>query len=290
MAKSPVSRLAVIVSESEEYLLADWIARAAASRDPRLPGEELEVQCESIVSGLATACRDGNLTDIGAPSFAPLRDIIVDLVLTRALQGFAATETATFLLSLKGPIFARLRGVLASEPERLAADTLTMSELVDALALFMMDSFQRTREELMHRQQSEISELAMPVVRLWQGILALPLIGTLDSARTQAVMENLLESIVRHEAQIAIIDITGVPAIDLLVAQHLLKTIAAARLMGADCFISGVRPQIAQTMVQLGVELNVTSKANLSDAFALALQRVGKAIVDQRPAIQAEAA
>ena len=137
---------------------------------------------------------------------------------------------------------------------RLAAETLTGSELIDALGLFMMEAFQRAREEVIIRQQTEIAELSTPVVKLWQGILALPLIGTLDSARTQVVMENLLESIVRYEADIAIIDITGVPTVDTLVAQHLLKTVAAARLMGADCIISGIRPQIAQTMVHLGVE------------------------------------
>jgi rsbT co-antagonist protein RsbR len=282
MGKSPTSRLSDIVSKNEDSLVADWLVRIARPHDPRLPAQELHAQCDNIVSLLAKACRDGNFSDIHHPSFEPLRDLLVDVSLTRALQGFAATETATFILSIKAPIFARLRVVLASEPERLAADTMTMSELIDALALFTMDTLQRTREELIHRQQSEISELAMPVMRLWRGIVALPLIGTLDSARTHAVMEHLLESIVRHEAEVAIIDITGVPAIDLLVAQHLLKTIAAVRLMGAECIVSGIRPQIAQTMVQLGIELNVTSKANLSDAFALALRRVGKAVVDQR--------
>ena len=198
------------------------------------------------------------------------------------MAGFSPTETATFILSLKQPLFARLRDLLGAEPERLAAETLTISELIDALGLFMMEAYQRAREEVIIRQQTEIAELSTPVVKLWQGVLALPLIGTLDSARTQVVMENLLESIVRYEADIAIIDITGVPTVDTLVAQHLLKTVAAARLMGADCIISGIRPQIAQTMVHLGVELNVVSKANLSDAFALALRRLGKVVVNQR--------
>ncbi len=237
---------------------------------------------------LAQACRDGNVTDIDGPSFAPLREILADLSRTRALAGFSPTETAKFILSLKQPLFARLRAVLAAEPERLAAETLTSSELIDALGLFMMEAFQRAREEVIIRQQTEIAELSTPVVKLWQGVLALPLIGTLDSARTQVVMENLLESIVRYEADIAIIDITGVPTVDTLVAQHLLKTVAAARLMGADCIISGIRPQIAQTMVHLGVELNVISKANLSDAFALALRRLGKVVVNQRRAVPTE--
>jgi len=290
MAKPPASRLPGILSESAKEILADWLVNLNASRDVRLAGIELETQCQSIVSRLAQACRDGNVTDIDGASFAPLRDILADLSQTRAHQGFSPTETATFILSLKQPLFARLRSVLTAEPERLAAETLTVSELIDALGLFMMETFQRAREEVIIRQQTEISELSTPVVKLWQGILALPLIGTLDSARTQVVMENLLESIVRYEADIAIIDITGVPTVDTLVAQHLLKTVAAARLMGADCIISGIRPQIAQTMVHLGVELNVISKASLSDAFALALRRLGKTVVNQRRAIPADPA
>jgi rsbT co-antagonist protein RsbR len=239
---------------------------------------------------LGQACRDGNVTNIDGPSFEALRDILADLSRTRAQAGFSPTETATFILSLKQPLSARLRAVIGGEPEHLATETLTVSELIDALGLFMMESYQRAREEVIIRQQTEIAELSTPVVRLWQGVLALPLIGTLDSARTQVVMENLLDSIVRYEADIAIIDITGVPTVDTLVAQHLLKTVAAARLMGADCIISGIRPQIAQTMVHLGVELNVISKANLSDAFALALRRLGKVVVSQRRAVPADPA
>ncbi|HEY4044229.1 MAG TPA: STAS domain-containing protein [Rhodopila sp.] len=282
MAKPPASRLPMILSESAAAILADWLTKLRASPDPRLPASELESQCESIVKQLAQGCRDGNVADINGAPFAPLRDILADLSRTRAVAGFSPIETATFILSLKQPLFARLRSILAGEPERLAAETMTSSEVVDALGLYMMECHQRAREDLILRQQAEIAELSTPVVKLWQGVLALPLIGTLDSARTQVVMENLLESIVRYEADIAIIDITGVPTVDTLVAQHLLKTVAAARLMGADCIVSGIRPQIAQTMVHLGVELNVISKANLSDAFALALRRLGKVVVNQR--------
>ena len=282
MAKPPASRLPAILSESATHIIADWLAKLGMSPDARLATAELESQCDSIVKRLAQACRDGNVTDIDAASFAPLREILADLSRTRALAGFSPTETATFILSLKQPVFARLRTILGADAERLATEMLTTSELIDALGLFMMETFQRAREEVIIRQQTEIAELSTPVVKLWQGVLALPLIGTLDSARTQVVMENLLESIVRYEADIAIIDITGVPTVDTLVAQHLLKTVAAARLMGADCIISGIRPQIAQTMVHLGVELNVVSKASLADAFALALRRLGKAVVNQR--------
>jgi rsbT co-antagonist protein RsbR len=288
MAKPPTSGIPTILLESAAQIIADWLSRLGATRDARLSASELESQCDSIVRTLAQACRDGNVTNIDGPSFATLREILADLSRTRAQSGFSPTETATFILSLKQPLFARVSTVMGAEPERLPAEMLTVSELIDALGLFMMESYQRAREEVIIRQQTEIAELSTPVVKLWQGVLALPLIGTLDSARTQVVMENLLESIVRYEADIAIIDITGVPTVDTLVAQHLLKTVAAARLMGADCIISGIRPQIAQTMVHLGVELNVISKANLSDAFALALRRLGKVVVNQRRAAPAD--
>ncbi len=290
MAIPPASRIPTILSGSAEQIIADWLSRLGAAPDARLPTTELQSQCDTIVRRLAQACRDGNVTDIDGSSFAALREILADMSRTRAQAGFSPTETATFILSLKQPLFARLSADKGSAPERLAEDLLTASELIDALGLFMMESYQRAREEVIIRQQTEIAELSTPVVKLWQGVLALPLIGTLDSARTQVVMENLLESIVRYEADIAIIDITGVPTVDTLVAQHLLKTVAAARLMGADCIISGIRPQIAQTMVHLGVELNVISKTNLSDAFAVALRRLGKVVVNQRRAVPADPA
>jgi rsbT co-antagonist protein RsbR len=184
-----------------------------------------------------------------------------------------------FVFSLKEPLFARLREDLAADPARLAELTWTISVLFDAMGLYTTEVFQTSREQVIVRQQQELLELSTPVVQLWEGILALPLIGTLDSARTQVVMESLLQKIVETGAAIAIIDITGVPTVDTLVAQHLLKTVAAARLMGADCVISGIRPQIAQTIVHLGVNLqNVVTKATLADAFIVALKRTGKSV------------
>src|SRR4029079_267873 len=188
-------------------------------------------------------------------------------------------ETATFVLSLKQPVFARLRKQLETSATELADAMWTATAILDKLALFTTEVFQKSREEVINRQQQELLELSTPVVELWTGILALPLIGTLDSAVPQVVMESLLQAIVRTGAALAIIDITGVPTVDTLVAQHLLKTVAAARLMGADCIISGIRPQIAQTIVHLGVDLSaVSTKATLADAFVLALQRLGSRI------------
>jgi rsbT co-antagonist protein RsbR len=177
---------------------------------------------------------------------------------------------------LKEPLFQRIRNEFGKDPERLASATWFTTMLLDRLGLFTTEVHQKGREEIIARQQQEMLELSTPVVTLWDGVLALPLIGTLDSARTQVVMESLLQRIVDTGAGIAIIDITGVPTVDTLVAQHLLKTVAAARLMGADCIISGIRPQIAQTIVHLGVELqDVVTKATLADAFAVALKRLG---------------
>jgi rsbT co-antagonist protein RsbR len=204
---------------------------------------------------------------------------------SRARQGFTPSETATFVFSLKQPLFERLGQTYGDDPLGLIDEIRTVNLLLDNLGLFTTEAYQQSREVIISRQQQELLELSTPVVRLWEGVLAVPLIGTLDSARTQIVMENLLQRIMETGSPITIIDITGVPVVDTLVAQHLLKTVAAARLMGADCIISGIRPQIAQTIVHLGVELtDVVTKATLADAFALALKRAGFSVT--RPTVR----
>ena len=227
--------------------------------------------------------------DIQAAEWQPMRELLEDLSRDRAVQGHSASETAIFVLSLKEPLFALLREDLGADADRLANETLIADRLIDRLSLYTVECYARAREEVISRQQQELLELSTPVVQLWEGILALPLIGTLDSARTQIVMESLLQRIVTSGAEIAIIDITGVPTVDTLVAQHLIKTISAARLMGADCILSGIRPQIAQTIVHLGLELNVVSKATMADALALALRRSGKVITDRKQPVAPEA-
>ena len=222
----------------------------------------------------------GNVTDIDRPEWSAARDLLTELSRARTRQGFSPSETATFVFSLKQPLFDRLRQEVGKDADALAAEVWAATRLLDRLGLHTTEVHQKVREEVIGRQQQELLELSTPVVRLWDGVLALPLIGTLDSARTQVVMESLLQRIVETGAGIAIIDITGVPTVDTLVAQHLLKTVAAARLMGADCIISGIRPQIAQTIVHLGVDLgDVTTKASLADALAVALSRLGMAVV-----------
>jgi rsbT co-antagonist protein RsbR len=241
----------------------------------RIGRSELEQQSRRFLEVLSSAVAGGNVSDIKAPGFEATCRFIDEVAMSRAGQGYSPRETASFLFSLKEPLFNLISAEFGGDPARILAQSWSVTQLLDQLGLFAMESYQKGREEVIRRQQEEISELSTPVVQLWQGILALPLIGTLDSARTQVVMENLLQRIVDTGAEIAIIDITGVPTVDTLVAQHLLKTVAAARLMGADCLISGIRPQIAQTIVHLGVQLNVVSKATMADAFAIALQRVG---------------
>jgi rsbT co-antagonist protein RsbR len=273
------SRVAEILQKYEADLLSEWMKEQLAAvtlRADLLNERDLREQCRQFLTALRTAAAKGNTADLSAPEWGPVRELLEEMSRLRARQGFSASETATFIFSLKQPLFARLRQS-ARDAGELATDLWAATVLLDKLGLYTTEVAHKGREEVILRQQQELLELSTPVVQLWDGILALPLIGTLDSARTQVVMESLLQRIVETGAPIAIIDITGVPTVDTLVAQHLLKTVAAARLMGADCIISGIRPQIAQTIVHLGVDLgSVVTKATLADAFAVALQRTGK--------------
>ncbi|SEI07645.1 STAS domain-containing protein [Methylobacterium sp. 13MFTsu3.1M2] len=274
------------LTEDEAAILEAWnisLRKGTSLQSGRIREAELQTQAKAVFGLLRDGLSSGGV-DADAESYTPLRENLADISRSRAIQGFTPTDTANFVFSLKEPIFEALRRKSAADASALAAGVWAAGKVLDRLGLLTMEVFLASREEVIGRQGQEIAELSTPVVRLWDGILALPLIGTLDSARTGVVMENLLQAIVDEEAEIAIIDITGVPTVDTLVAQHLLKTVAAARLMGADCIVSGIRPQIAQTMVHLGVELNVISKATLADAFALALRRTGRKVVRQQSA------
>ncbi|OLB98815.1 MAG: anti-anti-sigma factor [Candidatus Rokubacteria bacterium 13_1_40CM_68_15] len=279
--KGTSSRLAEIIAKHEQDLLAQWIKEqtSAVTQRPDLMSEaELREQSRALLNGIRNAVQRGRLDDITGSEWESVRELLDEVSRGRARTGFSPTETAMFVFSLKQPLFSRLRAEIR-EPEALADELWTASVLLDKLGLYTTEVSQKSREEVILRQQQDMLELSTPVVELWDGVLALPLIGTLDSARTQVVMENLLQKIVQTGAGIAIVDITGVPTVDTLVAQHLLKTVAAARLMGADCIISGIRPQIAQTIVHLGVDLGtVTTKATLAAAFVVALERSGATI------------
>ena len=269
-----------LLAVHEAEVLKEWLQRLRGDvgfAGDRMREGELQGQCTRFLRELRTGLEAGAAT-IDSGAFGNLRDMLADLSASRATQGFSPRETAVFVFSLKQPLFDVLQRHGQASADAALTANWSIGLLLDSLGLFTMEAYQRTRESLIVRQQQEIAELSTPVIKLWDGILALPLIGTLDSQRTQVVMESLLDAIVQYSAATAIIDITGVPTVDTLTAQHLLKTVSAARLMGADCIISGIRPQIAQTMVHLGVELSVVSKATLADAFALALSKQGRTV------------
>jgi rsbT co-antagonist protein RsbR len=282
ITKDYAARISQLIQEHQADIGAEWIAQLEALivRGTATSKEQLRSHCQQFLTAFANATRSGELDNIDHRSWDEVRDLLAEISSSRAKSGSTPSETATFVFSLKQAVFARLRQGFDGDAEAMAAASWTISTLLDKLGLYTIEVFQKTKDQIIVRQQQELLELSTPVVKLWNGILALPLIGTLDSARTQVVMENILQKIVDTGAIIAIIDITGVPTVDTLVAQHLMKTIAAARLMGADCIISGIRPQIAQTIVHLGVNLeDVITKATLADAFLVALERTGTAVI-----------
>jgi rsbT co-antagonist protein RsbR len=283
MAKQAHTSLTDLLARHEQAVLDDWVRLQLSSttrRSDLVSERDLREQSRRFLSAVLKALAAGADDDMRGPGWKEARELLDEIVQERTRQGFGPSETATFVLSLKQPVFDRLRAEPGKDPAALADAVWSSTVLLDRLGLWTTELHQKSREQVIHRQQQEMLELSTPVVQLWKGVLALPLIGTLDSARTQVVMENLLQQVVDTGANIAIIDITGVPTVDTLVAQHLLKTVAAARLMGADCIISGIRPQIAQTIVHLGVELgDVITKATLADAFGIALKRLGLAVV-----------
>jgi rsbT co-antagonist protein RsbR len=275
--------LGTIISRDEDEILTEWMREMAdaTKRGDLIKNGELREQCTQLLGMIRSATGGEEQSfSVHSAKWQAVRELLDEISRTRAVQGFTPSETARFVFSLKKPLFHRVAENCKNNPDALARLTWTLSEMLDSLGLYTTEVYQKSREEMIKRQQEDLLELSTPVVKLWDGILALPLIGTLDSARTQVVMESLLEAIVQTNSRVAIIDITGVPTVDTVVAQHLLKTVTAARLMGADCIISGVRPQIAQTIVHLGINLlDITTKATLSAAFGVALQRVGYSFV-----------
>ena len=275
----PASRLPAIVEQHQKEVLAEWLSNqtaSGASRAGRIQEAQLRDESQRFLGLFAKAIQEGIEFDARSAQWADVREFLTELSRSRATQGFTPSQVATFIFSLKQALFKRITESLKSDPAALAGTLWDATISLDALGLHTTEVFQQAREQIIARQQEELIELSTPVVQLWDGVLALPLIGTLDSERTQVVMESLLERLVATGSSIAVIDITGVPTVDTLVAQHLLKTVAAAQLMGADCIISGIRPQIAQTIVHLGIDLSsVATKASLADAFALALKRRG---------------
>jgi rsbT co-antagonist protein RsbR len=270
-----------ILLSQRPQILQEWLQQQLADQNLRtdlITEAELRADSDRFLKAFSGAVQSGNLGDIQDPAYKPTLEMLEGFSSTRSHQGFTPSETATFVFSLKQPLFSALRKSGENDPVALVNNMLIADLLLDKLGLYTTEVYQRSRDEVIRRQQEEMLELSTPVVQLWEGIVALPLIGTLDSARTSIVMETLLQTIVDTRSELAIIDITGVPTVDTLVAQHLLKTVAAARLMGADCIISGIRPQIAQTMVHLQIDLSaVTTKATMAEALRFALKRSGRA-------------
>jgi rsbT co-antagonist protein RsbR len=282
MSQNGAGRIPELLAKHEAELLEKWIEeqkRAGINRRDLMTDVELREQSAEFIRALRRTAGTGDFADISRREWDDLRDMLAGVSRTRGLQGFSPKDVALFIFSFKKPLFELIRRESSDDPDALFADIWNATMLLDQLGYWTTEVYLKAREEIIMRQQHEMLELSTPVVKLWDGVLALPMIGTLDSNRTQIVMETLLQQIVDTGSELAIIDITGVPTVDTLVAQHLLKTVAAARLMGADCIISGIRPQIAQTIVHLGVDLSaVTTKATLADAFRLALQRSGLAV------------
>lgn len=274
-------KLATVLGAHTDKILAEWMREMTGTtrRSDLIKESDLRAECSRFLQ-LMKQATESDGTSFQSPSFDVVRDMLSEVSQTRSQKGFKPSETATFIFSLKRPLFNQIQSQYKGDPEAITAEMWSLNELLDAMGLYTTEFLLKSREEIVRRQQEELLELSTPVVKLWDGILALPIIGTLDSARTQVVMESLLQAIVQTNSRVAIIDITGVPTVDTVVAQHLLKTVTAARLMGADCIISGVRPQIAQTIVHLGINLlDVTTKSTLAAAFSVALQRLGISFV-----------
>jgi rsbT co-antagonist protein RsbR len=283
MAKGVQSRILELIDKNHDTILTNWLRELDAFKNQRIgliSDMELNKQASEFLHLLQEGLSEGSTNDLSSPIWNAMKDFLSRLSFSRAEKGFTPSETAIFVFSFKQPLFSLLKKELENDGSALAEETWLATTLLDQIGLYTTEVYQTSRNAIIARQEREIMELSTPVVQLWPGIVALPLIGTLDSARTQVVMENLLKSLVDTGSSIAIIDITGVPTVDTLVAQHLLKTVSAARLMGAECFISGIRPQIAQTIVHLGVSLpDVVTKATLADAFSVAIKKIGQKVI-----------
>jgi len=277
--------LEALLKTDRDAIVDEWVAEFRVNLS-KGNVTHLTTEARSVLDALAKGvAADGDPARFDTEAWSPLRDALEAVSASRAAQGSTSGETSRFVLASKKPLFDRLQATFTKDATALAGNLWWLSQLVDRAAQYTADAYQRTREDIINRQQQELLELSTPVVKLWDGVLAVPMIGTLDSARTQLVMETLLQRIVETGSELAIVDITGVPTVDTLVAQHLLKTVTAIRLMGADCIISGIRPQIAQTIVHLGIDLQgITTKATLADALSLALKQTGYVVTRPKAA------
>jgi len=265
-----------ILKSKRKILFEVWMQNQLSSdglREDLMTNEDLRSQSEELISALLQTMTPENLNNGNAASFDPVLEILSGIAMIRARQGFNPRETGMFVVSLKEALLTLLLEEAKDDPRALYEESVKLGRVMDHFIINTFETFIRGREEVILRQTDEMAEISTPVIRIWDGILALPIIGTLDSSRTQIIMESLLNEIVATGSSIAILDISGVPAVDSLVAQHLIKTVSATRLMGAECIISGIRPEIAQTIVHLGIDLaDIVTKATLASALKFAFE------------------
>ncbi|WP_443947005.1 STAS domain-containing protein [Pedobacter sp. AW1-32] len=265
-----------LLQKKKKVILEKWMNNQLSDdglREDLISNEDLRIQSEELIDVLTENLSADSYSNIDSEDWSPVIEILGGISITRARQGFSPRETGNFVFSLKDAIIEVIQEMLSDDPKAQVTETLKVSKIIDSLSIVTFETFIKGREEVILRQSDEITEISTPVIRVWDGILALPIIGTLDSARTQVVMESLLQEIVDTGSSIAILDISGVPAVDSLVAQHLIKTVSATRLMGAECIISGIRPEIAQTIVHLGIDLSsIITKATLASALSYAFK------------------
>ncbi|MDQ2656720.1 MAG: STAS domain-containing protein [Bacteroidota bacterium] len=274
-----------IFQKGKKHILETWMKHQMSDetlREDLMSNEELRSQSEELLNAFVDNLTDSSMEDYANGEFEQVTDILDAISISRAKQGFTPRETGAFVFSLKDALLDVLQQDI-KDPQDLYTQSLKVGRLIDSFGINTFETFIRSREEVILRQTDEITEISTPVIQVWAGILALPIIGTLDSARTQVVMENLLQKIVETGSQIAILDISGVPAVDSLVAQHLIKTVSATRLMGAECIISGIRPEIAQTVVHLGIDLSdVQTKSTLENALKTAFAMLKLKVLSAR--------
>jgi len=265
------ARMAAFLRDHQDKIVGRWSELVVAGVRGRSSVVEARRELEDIYSLVVAVLSGPGESGPDEQARVELRAVLTEFSRSRARGGFTPSETALGLFSLKEAVYEQIADSAELMPEFLA-----FSRLIDDLGLYTFESYATARERIITDQATSMLELSTPVVRLWDGIIAVPLVGMLDSARTQLVMEKLLETLVATGADHAVLDITGVPTVDTEVAQHLLKTVNAARLLGAECTVSGIRPQVAQTIVSLGIEFgDIATKATLADALAHALSRAG---------------